>query len=349
MIDTNFFKINDNFSKTEHVKSIQLIESNLMYVPKVTIAIPTYKRASVLKESLKSAIEQVDYTNYEILVVDNNPERNCETEKLMNSFNEPRLNYYKNNENIGMVGNLNRIYTIARGEYVVELHDDDMLYPDFLSTLMSFIEENHEKYDAIYPERTTYNMKDSLKKPERVLSDKLHILDINVFDFLWGNIVPSPEHIIRKESFLKIGGYSEDFYPADDLHFYVKFAYYFKTCKLSGYPLSIYRICQNSSAETNILLGFVIKGTEIQKGILDLYKFSFLKYIWRRYSGVYYFKLLNSGKDIYHNSEINVNNEFHSLGFKNYKMDKLLYRVMNYCYKIFCICRMKRFGFTNIK
>ena len=348
MIDTNFFKFKDNFSKTEHVTSFQLIKSKLTFMPKVTIAIPTYKRSEVLKESLESAIKQTNYTNYEILVIDNNPERNCDTEKLMNLINEPRLSYYKNSENIGMVGNLNRLYTMARGEYVVELHDDDMLYPDFLSTLMSFIENNNEKYDAIYPDRITYNMNDSIKIPERNLSNKLHIFNIKLFDFLWGNIVPSPEHIIKKESFVKIGGYSEDFYPADDLHFYVKFAYYFKTCKLSGYPLSIYRICQNSSAETNTLLGFVIKGTEIQKGILELYKFGFLKNIWKRYNSVYNYKLLNSGKDIYHNKEINVNNEFHNLGFRNYKIDNFLYRIMNYYNRISGICRTKKIKLSNI-
>jgi glycosyltransferase involved in cell wall biosynthesis len=259
------------------------------------------------------------------------------------------LSYFKNPENIGMVGNLNRIYTLAKGEYVVELHDDDMLYPDFLSTLMAFIKKNNEKYDAVYPDRITYNMNDSVNIPKRLQPNKLQIFNIKVFDFLSGNIVPSPEHIIKKVSFLKIGGYSEDFYPADDMHFYVKFAYYFNTCKLSGYPLSVYRIFQNSSAETNTLLGFVIKGTEIQKGISELFNNRFVKFLWKRYNSVYNFKLLNSGKDIYFNEEINVNNEFHSLGFKNYKIDNLLYRVMNYYNKFSCIYRTKKLKLNSIK
>jgi hypothetical protein len=214
---------------------------------------------------------------------------------------------------------------------------------------MKFIENNNDKYEAIYPDRITYNMNQSNKIPERVVSNKLHVFNIKVFDFLWGNIVPSPEHIIKKDSFIKIGGYNENFYPADDLHFYVKFAYKFNTCKISGYPLSIYRICQNSSAETDTLLGFVVKGTAIQNGILDLYKNPLVKFLWTRYNSVYNFKLLNSGKNIYHNEDINVNNEFHSLGFKNYKIDSLLYKAMNFYNKFSVMYKTKKLKISSVK
>lgn len=66
--------------------------------------------------------------------MDNNPERGCETEKLMMSYsNNPMISYYKNADNLGMVGNWNRLFTLAKGKYVVMLHDDDLLLPTFLS------------------------------------------------------------------------------------------------------------------------------------------------------------------------------------------------------------------------
>jgi glycosyltransferase involved in cell wall biosynthesis len=39
----------------------------------VTIAIPTFKRAKFLKEAVDSAINQVRYTDYDIIVVANKP------------------------------------------------------------------------------------------------------------------------------------------------------------------------------------------------------------------------------------------------------------------------------------
>jgi len=136
MIDqhTDFFEYVDNFAKTAHIPSIPIFESNLDYIPDITIAIPTYKRADLLKEAIDSAINQIDYTNYDIIVVDNNPERGCETEKLMMTYsNNPMISYYKNADNLGMVGNWNRLFTLAKGKYVVMLHDDDLLLPTFLS------------------------------------------------------------------------------------------------------------------------------------------------------------------------------------------------------------------------
>ena len=67
MIDhnTDFFKIEDNFARTANIPSIAITESKLDFVPKVTIAIPTYKRAELLKESLNSAINQINFNDYE--------------------------------------------------------------------------------------------------------------------------------------------------------------------------------------------------------------------------------------------------------------------------------------------
>ena len=50
MIDknTDFFKYVDNFAKIEHIPSVTIFESSLDYIPKITIAIPTYKRVDLL-------------------------------------------------------------------------------------------------------------------------------------------------------------------------------------------------------------------------------------------------------------------------------------------------------------
>lgn len=73
MVDQNteFFKIVDNFAKKAGIPSVPIIKATLDFIPKITIAIPTYKRPELLKEALDSAINQIGYTEYEIIVVDN--------------------------------------------------------------------------------------------------------------------------------------------------------------------------------------------------------------------------------------------------------------------------------------
>ena len=69
------------------MKSIKIFSSNIPE-PVFTIAIPTFCRSSLLKEAVLSALNQVTNVPYDIIVVDNNPKRNDETEQLLNQFKE---------------------------------------------------------------------------------------------------------------------------------------------------------------------------------------------------------------------------------------------------------------------
>lgn len=102
--------------------------------PLVTIAIPTYNRADgYLKDALKSALRQT-YKNIEIIVSDN-----CSTDntgKVVNDFNDARVRYFRQDENIKAIDNFNFCVEKARGVYLLLLHDDDMIDDDFVETCM---------------------------------------------------------------------------------------------------------------------------------------------------------------------------------------------------------------------
>ena len=113
------------------IPSILIKEGEAPEGAKYTIAIPTYKRANLLKEAIESCLIQKTTTPFAIIVVDNNPERECETEQLLREYNPiPNLSYYKNTENVGMTGNWNKLFELAQTDFVVMLHDDDLLYDD---------------------------------------------------------------------------------------------------------------------------------------------------------------------------------------------------------------------------
>jgi glycosyltransferase involved in cell wall biosynthesis len=102
--------------------------------PLVTIAIPTYNRADkFLKESLRSACSQ-DYPNLEIIVADNCSEDG--TEYLVKQFQDKRIRYYKHHKNVGPFANMNFCVNQANGEYLLMLHDDDMIDSDFIKVCM---------------------------------------------------------------------------------------------------------------------------------------------------------------------------------------------------------------------
>lgn len=102
-----------------------------------TFCIPSYKRSKDLKEALDSVFDQKTKIPFNVLISDNNPDREDETELLIQTYysNKDNLWYIKNAENLGMAGNWNRLILECKSEYMIMLHDDDVLFPFFLERI----------------------------------------------------------------------------------------------------------------------------------------------------------------------------------------------------------------------
>ena len=96
---------------------------------KVTIAIPTYNRAVLLKTSLKSLLAQ-NYPDFSVIVIDNGSSDN--TEAVVGSFADSRVTYVRNETNIGLFRNWNRAIQLNSSLYLSILQDDDELLPGFI-------------------------------------------------------------------------------------------------------------------------------------------------------------------------------------------------------------------------
>ena len=293
MIDqyTDFFEYVDNFAKTAHIPSIPIFESNLEYIPEITIAIPTYKRADLLKEAIDSAINQIEYTNYDIIVVDNNPERGCETEKLMMSYNNPMLSYYKNSENIGMAGNWNRLFTLAKGKYVVILHDDDLLLPTFISECINIAYMKNA--DLIKPLAFNIDKNDNYSD----LHDDIKGYRIKrVFDISnsHGNALGAPTGcLIKRESLIKLGGFNQNYYPTHDFCFLVYFAKYFRSFRVYK-KLYIYRKQFSTSSDKKVLDGFINNDFYLYTQLLKNYRIHIV--LIRKYLSYRFYQTIKSNR-----------------------------------------------------
>ncbi|TVL99232.1 MAG: hypothetical protein CV087_18885 [Candidatus Brocadia sp. WS118] len=102
--------------------------------PLITIGISTYNRAgSYLTQALESALNQT-YRNLEIIVSDNCSTDN--TEAVVTNYQDPRIQYIKQEKNIGANNNFNFCLRKAKGAYFLLLHDDDLIDSDFIETCM---------------------------------------------------------------------------------------------------------------------------------------------------------------------------------------------------------------------
>lgn len=97
---------------------------------KVSICIPTYNSARFLGAAVESALAQ-DYDDFEVVVCDN--ASTDETPELVRNYaDNPHLRTVRYETPVGQAANWNRCLDLARGDYVVLLHADDLLKPAFI-------------------------------------------------------------------------------------------------------------------------------------------------------------------------------------------------------------------------
>ena len=108
-----------------------------------SILLPAYK-SRFLKECIDSVMAQT-YSNWELVIVnDASPE---DIESIIQKYTDTRIRYYRNAQNFGakrLVKQWNHCLSLAKGEYVICMGDDDMLAPHCLETYAQLI--------ADYPE-----------------------------------------------------------------------------------------------------------------------------------------------------------------------------------------------------
>jgi len=105
-------------------------------LPKVSILIPTYNRPGYFLQALQSALNQ-SYPNIEIVIGDNS-ENEATWRVLAPYINNPNIKYFRNEGNIGPVGNQQRCFEASTGEYINYLMDDDLFHPQKIEKMMHY-------------------------------------------------------------------------------------------------------------------------------------------------------------------------------------------------------------------
>jgi glycosyltransferase involved in cell wall biosynthesis len=137
---------------------------------KLSVCIPTYNRASILKNTLLNLLNQ-DLSGVEIIVSDNNS--TDDTNGVVYAIKRKEIKYFKNNSNLG--GTLNLLMSInhAVGEYVVITSDEDDLNISNIMMSISFCDRLDKSVGLIMggferPTGTKYLYKDKLIRPRNL-------------------------------------------------------------------------------------------------------------------------------------------------------------------------------------
>jgi cellulose synthase/poly-beta-1,6-N-acetylglucosamine synthase-like glycosyltransferase len=103
----------------------------------VQVIIPYYKEFEYFSQALSSVTSQ-DYQDFSILVIDDGT-RDIRVTDLINSLNDNRITLIQNDRNIGLAANFEFARQSASADYLVFLGQDDLLEPNYISTVLPWI------------------------------------------------------------------------------------------------------------------------------------------------------------------------------------------------------------------
>jgi glycosyltransferase involved in cell wall biosynthesis len=109
--------------------------------PLVSVGIPTYNRAAVLKRAFESVLAQ-DYSNLELIISDNgSPD---ETHRVCEEVcaRDSRVKYIRQPSNLGPRRNFLEVLHQARGQFFICLGDDDWLDSSYIRLCTQKLIEN---------------------------------------------------------------------------------------------------------------------------------------------------------------------------------------------------------------
>lgn len=107
----------------------------------VSVCIPTYNRADRLVRAVESVLAQ-DHPAIEVVISDNHSTDSTEAWCRSLADADPRVQYVRNDRNLGPTANFNQARARATGAFVMWLGDDDRLEPDYVRTSLAELERD---------------------------------------------------------------------------------------------------------------------------------------------------------------------------------------------------------------
>ncbi len=177
---------------------------------KVSVVVPTYNRCQFIDRAINSILNQT-YTNFEIIVVDDNgdgtPARGEMVNKMKKYLPDPRIKYIRNATNLG--GALARNIGIeqATGAYITFLDDDDEYLPTKIEVQYNEMVEN--KWQVSLMDGATYNSEGKLlsRKIQKISREPSY--EEMIVAHLMYHLTNTNTFMYEAESLKKIGGFDD--------------------------------------------------------------------------------------------------------------------------------------------
>ncbi len=183
----------------------------------VSVVIPTYNRANLVREAVESVLKQKKLRPLEVIVIDDGSDDN--TERVIKSINSELVVYFYQ-PNCGVSSARNKGICISQGEWIAFLDSDDLWLPDKLYYHWEFCLAHRDflisQTDEIWLRNgLRHNPKKYHKKPQGYC-----------FERLLERCLISPSAVmIHRSVFERVGLFDESLPACEDYELWLRIGY----------------------------------------------------------------------------------------------------------------------------
>lgn len=230
---------------------------------KVSICIPVYNGGKFLRQCLDTCLQQ-SFSDYEIVICDDGS--TDDSIAILESYaKDKRVRFFKNDKNLGLVGNWNKCLEMAKGEWIKFVFQDDYITSDCLEKFVDAVDADTmllvSKRYFVLPKNATDQEKGYYSDEVRTLENTGHYKG-NLFSAkqiseiaaqnICMNFIGEPSlSFFRKSVVKEIGTFNAHLKQICDLEFLLRIASKYGL-KYLPQQLCAFRVHADSTTSTNI-------------------------------------------------------------------------------------------------
>ncbi len=219
--------------------------------PTVSVIIPTYNRADMLRNALKSVIEQ-EYRDLDVIVVDD--ASTDDTRKVVASIDDPRVRLVRHEDRRGGSAARNTGIRLARGEIVAFLDSDDEWLPAKIREQVRVFADD-PSCGVVYTGFVDIDDRGRATYRRRVLPEGWLVREL-----FTGNVVGTASTVaVRRQCFEEVGLFDETLPSCQDWDMWIRLA---KRCRFRAIPRPLVRYYRHGGPQISKARAAVREGHE---------------------------------------------------------------------------------------
>ena len=237
--------------------------------PLWSVLIPTHNCAHYLRETLASILAQDPGEEVmEIIIVDDHSTKD-DPEAVVKEFGKGRVQFIRQEKNVGKVKNYETGLTVSRGRYIHQLHGDDKVLPGFYKEMEAIFSANPTAEAAFC--RTNYiDSKSRVTGVTGMIQDNEGIVPNMLEKLYTKQYIQTPSMVVKREVYETIGCFDRRLNCMEDWEMWIRIANNYPIA-VSNKVLAAYRSHEENATNNTFKDGTALKMHQLICDLVDGY------------------------------------------------------------------------------